>query len=358
MEADSGAAAATTASSSPQQLELGKVLRIEGDPCLLIGLRWWQKPGLTNTVCDLDCGLVLFNGEAQQLAFVDACSRQYIARSVIAAELLNDAVSTVSSEDDDLEKLMIDLAAIPQRVLCAVVVVRSISRDFTLCRVAAIGASCTNMVYNDNTADIHSAATAAAARTVSSGEVDHNDSAITAPTGLWHRHQLKRATRLFSMLHSLDSAATAGAVAARVQPAAPVMEPLSTARQQGNKHSNHSSSNHNSSSGHNSSTNNSAPNVLAVLKIERKQAGGPWAVVPLLHELRSSDTAALCTAVAKHSRHTPPTAAARLLPTVAALCGALSAKALPAMEAQFRVTTGAPGRRRTGDLPLQIILKF
>jgi hypothetical protein len=64
---------------------------VEGDPCLLIGLCWWQKPGLTNTVCDADCGLVLFNGEAQQLAFVDACSRLYTARSGIAAELLNDA---------------------------------------------------------------------------------------------------------------------------------------------------------------------------------------------------------------------------------------------------------------------------
>jgi hypothetical protein len=76
-------------------------------------------------VCDLDCGLVLFDGEALQLAFVADCSRQYTARSVIAAELLNDAVLTVSSEGDDLEKLMIDLAAIPPR-------------DFTLCKVAAI----------------------------------------------------------------------------------------------------------------------------------------------------------------------------------------------------------------------------
>jgi hypothetical protein len=351
MAADSSAAAVPTASSNAQELQLGKVLRLEGDPCLLLGLRRWQKPGLTNTVCDLDCGLVLFNGEAQQLAFVDACSRQYAARSVIAAELLNDAVSTVSTEDDDLEKLMIDLAAIPQRVLCAVVVVRSISRDFTLCRVAAIGATCTNMVYTD-TAELHpavaaAAATASAAR---SGDTEVSNAAA-APEGLWHRHQLKRATRLFSMLHSLDSAATATAAAAatavRVQPAAAVIEPLSATRQQGNKHTNHGSNSHSSSS----SSNSSAPNVLAILKIERKQAGLPWAVVPLLQELHSADTAALCTAVAKHSRHTPPTAAARLLPTVAALCSALSAKALPAMEAQFRVTTGAPGRRRTGDSP-------
>ena len=62
---DLGDTAAASASAIAQDLQPGQVLRLQGSPTLMLGIRWTQKAGQNNTICDLDCALILSNSEVR-----------------------------------------------------------------------------------------------------------------------------------------------------------------------------------------------------------------------------------------------------------------------------------------------------